>query len=128
MSQPSLRTGGCHCGAVRYEVEIPAAEGALNDGLGNIITCNCSICQKRGSWLVFVPAESFKLTTAADTIRDYQFGQKRIHHLFCSTCGVSSYATGEAPNGAKMAAINVRCLDGVDASTLSATPFDGKNL
>ncbi len=128
MSQSGLRTGGCHCGAVRYEVQLTTAADAPNDGLGDVLSCNCSICQKRGSLLIFVPAENFKLTTSLDTIRDYQFGKKSIHHLFCSKCGIESYANGEAPGGMQMAAINVRCLDDVDVAALTLTPFDGKNL
>ncbi len=49
-------------------------------------------------------------------------------HLFCSTCGTQSFARGQKPDGTKMVAVNVRCLDGVDVSTLSPQHFDGKIL
>lgn len=119
MPESRTYTGGCHCGAVRYEAQAD---------LSKVISCNCSICSKRGSVLTFVPAEKFRLLSGADAQTDYQFGRKTIHHLFCATCGVSSYATGAMPDGTKIAAINVRCLDGVDIASLKPTPFDGASL
>jgi hypothetical protein len=111
--------GGCHCGAVRYE--------ATTD-LKQVISCNCSICMKRGLLLTFVGTEQFALLSGQEKLADYQFGRKAIHHLFCSACGVGSFARGIAPNGAEMVAINVRCLDDVDITALTPTPVDGKNL
>ena len=57
----------------------------------------------------------------------YQFNKRVIHHLFCSQCGVASFARGRGPDGKEMVAINVRCLDGVDVASLKLTPYDGKN-
>ena len=81
-------TGGCHCGRVRYEAEL---------SLDGIVACNCSICQKRGSLLAFVPQSQFRLLAGEDALTDYQFNKKVIHHLFCATCGVASFAHGEKP-------------------------------
>jgi hypothetical protein len=111
--------GGCHCGAVRYEV---------TTDLEKVISCNCSICVKRGSLLTFVPAGEFKLLSGEGTLTDYQFGRKTIHHLFCPSCGIESFAKGQMPDGTKMVAVNVRCLDGVDLASLDPKPFDGKSL
>jgi len=112
-------TGGCHCGAVRYRVTMKL-EGAM--------TCNCSICSKTGTMLAFVPASSFELTAGADALIDYQFGKKKIHHLFCSRCGVRSFARGAMPNGDPIAAVNVRCLDGVDLGVVPVKMFDGRSV
>ena len=119
MSEAKTHTGGCHCGKVRYEVKTDLAQ---------IITCNCSICSKRASLLTFVGEDQFTLKSGGDGLTDYQFNKKNIHHLFCPTCGVESYATGKKPDGSPMVAINVRCLDDVDVSALNLTPFDGKTL
>jgi hypothetical protein len=52
-----------------------------------------------------------------------------IQHRFCSTCGIQSFAIGTHPKtGAKMAAINVRCVDGVDVDSLAVRKVDGKSL
>jgi hypothetical protein len=119
MSEAKNYSGGCHCGQVRFDVTAD---------LGNIYSCNCSICVKRGTLLTFVPAESFALRAGAEDLVDYQFNKRVIHHLFCGQCGVGSFSRGLGPDGKEMVAVNVRCLDGVDLSALKLTPFDGKNL
>lgn len=111
--------GSCHCQKVRYEVEVD---------LKQAISCNCSVCSKRGSLLVFVPEENFKLLSGEGALTDYQFNKFIIHHYFCSTCGVSSFAAGVGEGGKSMRAINIRCLDGVDIEQTPLIKFDGKNL
>ena len=110
--------GGCHCGAVRYAVDAKIA-GA--------ISCNCSICQKTGTMLSFVEPGSFTLKSGEDHLVDYQFNKHVIHHLFCKTCGIRSFARGKKPDGAEMIAINVRCLDGIDANDVPTTKFNGRD-
>jgi hypothetical protein len=119
MTEEKTYTGGCHCGAVRYRVAMKL-EGA--------VTCNCSICSKTGTMLAFVPAAKFELTAGADALTDYQFGKKKIHHLFCSRCGIRSFARGAMPNGDPIAAVNVRCLDDVDLGALRLHPYDGRSV
>ncbi len=119
MPESQTYRGGCHCGNVRYEV---------TTDLGQVISCNCSICSKKGYLLAFVPANQFKLTAGEGHLTDYQFNRKVIHHLFCQTCGISSFARGASPDGSEMYAINVRCLEDVDPSSPSITQFDGKKL
>ena len=119
MTETTTYTGGCHCGAVRYRVTT-RLEGA--------IACNCSICTKTGSLLTFVPAARFELVSGRDVLTDYQFGKKRIHHLFCSRCGIRSFARGPGRSGEDMIAVNVRCLEGVDAAAIPLKPFDGRSL
>jgi hypothetical protein len=111
--------GGCHCGAVRYEVELE---------LGRVLSCNCSICSRTGALLAFVPEGAFKVIQGEDALRDYQFNRHNVHHLFCQTCGIRSFTRGTAPNGSKMVSINVRCLDGVDLDALEVRRFDGASL
>ena len=89
---------------------------------------HCSICTKHGLLLTFTPADRFKLVSGQDRVKDYQFNKHMIHHQFCPTCGVESFARGNNPDGSEMIAINVRCLDGVDLSALKPKPFDGKSL
>lgn len=106
--------GSCHCGAVRFEADIDLAEGTFK--------CNCSICFKSRAWLVPVPAASFRLLSGEENLRDYQFGPKRIHHFFCSACGVRPFSQGQDPKGNKSYAVRVNCLDGVDSQELVDAP------
>jgi hypothetical protein len=111
-------TGSCHCGRVKYEVE-----GEID----RAIECNCSICQRKGSLLWFVPREKFTLLTPEENAADYQFNKHVIHHRFCTTCGMHPYAEGVGPQGQKMAAINVRCLEGIDLAQVPRMQFDGRS-
>ncbi len=121
MADLQTHTGGCHCGNVRYEVELDLGSG--------IVACNCSICAKKGLLLAFAAAEGFKLLSGQDDLRDYRFNRRVIRHVFCGTCGTEPFARGLTPDGSKeMVAINVRCLDGVDIAALTTLPFDGKSL
>ena len=119
MPESKTYTGGCHCGQVKYEV---------STALEPVISCNCSICTKRGSLLTFVAPSQFKLLSGEGTLGDYQWNKHVIHHLFCKSCGILSFARGRTPKGDEMIAINVRCLDGVDLGALKITPFGGRSL
>jgi hypothetical protein len=109
--------GSCHCGAVQYTVELDLEAPA--------ITCTCSICGKSGSYLQFVPEHAFKLERGEDNLSDYQFNKKVIHHLFCKTCGIRSFARGVGPHGPTVA-VNVRTLDGVDTFTIPTQQYPGR--
>lgn len=118
MTEIQKHFGGCHCGRVRFEVNVDLTQPA--------IVCNCSICGKTGTMLRFVPEGDFTLLQGNDVLTDYQFNSKSIHHLFCSTCGIRSFARGVDPKGHRMAAINVRCLDDIELDRVPTTFYDGK--
>ncbi len=111
-------SGGCQCGKVRYEVDVD---------LGQTVSCNCSRCGRLGSILAFTPAGKFTLLSGEDALTDYQFNKHVIHHLFCATCGIQSFARGKGPDGTGMIAINARCLDGVEPEKLTPKSFDGRS-
>jgi len=113
-------SGGCQCGKVRYEVSLDIAE---------VIACNCSRCRRLGSLLAFAPVAQFKLLSGEGDLASYEFNRHMIRHKFCSTCGIQSFAIGTNPKtGAVMAAINVRCLDDVDADACKVRKVDGRSL
>lgn len=111
--------GSCHCGKVAFEVE-----GEITSALA----CNCSICQRRGSLLWFVPRTALKLLTPDDAASTYTFNKHQIKHRFCATCGMHPYGEGAAPDGTVMAAINIRCLEGIDLEAIPVTHYDGRVL
>ncbi len=111
--------GSCHCGSVAFEVE-GEIKGAL--------ACNCSICSRKGSLLWFVPREKLRLRTPDEAASTYTFNKHVIKHRFCPTCGIHPYGEGVDPKGNRMAAVNVRCLDGVDLASLPVQNFDGRSM
>jgi len=119
MPDTTKHTGGCHCGKVRYEVTL--------DLTRPVLSCNCSMCGRSGTLLSFVPADQFKLLSGEDVLRDYQFNKHVVSHLFCTSCGIKSFARGTGPDGKAVAAINVRCLDDVDLDALTVQKYDGKS-
>ena len=112
-------TGSCHCGNVKYEVE-----GEIKSAMA----CNCSMCQRKGSLLWFVPRDQFTLRGDESATRVYEFNKHAIKHRFCPSCGIHPYADGSDPKGNKMAAINVRCIEGIDLDSVKVTHFDGRSL
>lgn len=111
--------GSCHCGHVAFEVD-----GTLE----GVVSCNCSICQRKGSLMWFVGQDQLRLKTPDQNASTYTFNKHVIRHRFCPSCGVHPYGEGTDPKGKAIAAINVRCLDGVDISTLPVKHFDGRSL
>ena len=108
--------GGCHCGAVRFEVDAP-----------EVVTCqecNCSICGKSGYLHLIVPRSKFNLVKGQDNLATYTFGTGVARHMFCKTCGIKSfYIPRSNPDGYD---VNVRCLD-TQPKELVVESFDGKN-
>jgi len=79
--------------------------------------CNCSICFKTRAWLAGIPASDFRLLSGEQSLADYQFGKKRIHHRFCTNCGVRPLS-----QSGDQVAVRVNCLDDVDAQELIDAP------
>ena len=114
-----LYKGSCHCGQIAYEVEGDPKE---------VMECNCSICSRKGSLLWFVPRQKLKLTTPEKNLSTYTFNKHVIQHHFCAKCGIHPFAEAPDRSGNKMAAVNARCLEGIDLSTLEVKQFDGRAL
>jgi len=120
MTETTTHQGGCHCGKVRFEVSLDLTKP--------VIACNCSMCQRAGTLLSFVPVAQFKLLSGESELTDYKFNKHVIHHWFCKTCGVKSFAGGVSRDGGETRAINVRCLDDVDdVRKLDMQWYDGRH-
>jgi hypothetical protein len=108
--------GGCHCGAIEFEVDAPAAV--------EVEDCNCSICAMTGFLHLIVPANRFRLLSGADAITTYQFNSGTARHTFCRICGIKPfYIPRSNPDGVD---VNVRCLR-EPGPQLTVVPFDGRN-
>jgi hypothetical protein len=115
---PELVThkGGCHCGAVRFEVRAPAEINATH--------CNCSICQKSGYLHLSVARDAFTLVQGEDNLTTYRFNTGVAEHYFCKTCGIKSfYKPRSRPDGLS---VNVNCLDPGTVASVTIREFDGQ--
>lgn len=111
------RSGGCHCGAIRFEADLPDAV--------DVEDCNCSICAMSGNMHVIVPASRFRLLKGGDNLTDYTFNTCEARHLFCKTCGIKSfYVPRSNPDGF---AVTWRCLDDWQSVDVTINAFDGRN-
>jgi hypothetical protein len=111
-------TGSCHCGAVKFNVRT---------NLTPVIACNCSMCQRAGTWLTFVNPSQFELVSGEESLSNYHFNRHVIDHLFCKNCGIKPFARGKKQDGSPMVAINVRCLEDLDLAGISPAMFDGRS-
>ncbi len=108
--------GGCHCGAVRFRVEVRD---------WRVVDCNCSICTMKGFLHLIVPQERFVLTTDESALATYRFNTGVAAHHFCRTCGIHSfYVPRSHPDAID---VNVRCLDGTPIDRFDIEAFDGGN-
>jgi hypothetical protein len=110
--------GSCHCGRVRFEVE---------GEIASALSCNCSMCQRKGALLWFVPRSALRLLTPDADASTYLFNQHQIRHRFCPTCGIHPFGEAASPSGEPMAAINLRCIEGIDLQAIPVTHFDGRS-
>jgi hypothetical protein len=106
--------GGCHCGAVAFEVQAPARL--------TVSDCNCSICRMSGYQHLIVPRARFRLLKGAESLTEYRFNTGTARHLFCRRCGVKSfYVPRSNPDGYS---VNVRCLDPATIEHVEVEIFD----
>jgi hypothetical protein len=109
-------SGGCHCGAVRFEADVVAPVALLD--------CNCSMCARTGYLHLIVDEAAFRLLTPADALAEYRFGTGAARHLFCKTCGIKSfYKPRSHPDGWS---VNWRCLDSTAGIEPRIDAFDGR--
>ena len=111
-------TGGCHCGAVRFEVEAPAERL-------DVLTCTCSICAITGFVHLIVPESKMTISQGLEQMTTYRFNTGVARHLFCPTCGVKPfYRPRSNPDGWS---VNLRCLEVPADVQITTDQFDGAN-
>ncbi|XP_007894663.1 centromere protein V [Callorhinchus milii] len=109
-------TGGCHCGAVRFEVWASADL--------HVFDCNCSICTRKQNQHFIVPASHFRLLKGTDNLTVYTFNTKTAKHTFCKTCGVQSfYSPRSNPDGY---GVMPHCLDDGTVHSINVEKINGK--
>ncbi len=110
--------GSCHCGQIKFEVQ-----GTFDSAM----ECNCSHCSRKGYLLWFVPRSQLTLQSSEALLSTYTFNKHVIKHHFCPTCGCAPFGFGIF-EGAEMAAVNIRCLEDVELSSIKREFVDGRSL
>ena len=97
-------TGGCNCGAVRFQVTEPLVYAYY---------CHCTRCQRRsgaGAAPGAIPAlGSFELTQGEDALTSWSAGDG-FDKQFCATCG--SHVLASDPSGSGLVSIRMAAFDG----------------
>ena len=113
-----IHEGSCHCRRIRFRVE---------GDIQGVISCNCSICQRKGALMWFVGRDKLRLLTPDGNASTYMFNKHVIKHRFCANCGIHAFGEGEAPGGGKMAAVNLRTLEDFDVASVPVKHYDGRS-
>ncbi|RDA93757.1 hypothetical protein CP533_0216 [Ophiocordyceps camponoti-saundersi (nom. inval.)] len=125
-----IYTGTCHCGKLGLAVSTKPLDETYE---GNVIECNCSICERNAYIWLYPEKGSVILSGNEADITRYKFGRCLTSKTFCKTCG--TFMTNEnepeldqLPDTeenrtikmwlANSHPINLRALDGVDFSRL----------
>ena len=118
--------GGCHCGAVRYAVDLDLDKGTMR--------CNCSLCSKTRAWFTFTPAANFTLEAGDGALIDYRWvpegkNKSNLTYHSCGQCGVRTHVDGKSPNGDATVAVFVATIEDADPDVLGAhiTYVDGRH-
>jgi hypothetical protein len=105
MDQPELPlTGGCMCGAVRYEIAEP---------LGPATYCHCKRCQRRtgGAWSAQarIAPGSMRIVSGEELLRSWDPPGGGYAKVFCASCGSSMWS--RHPKDPEIVAVRLGTFD-----------------
>src|SRR4051812_26497102 len=113
-------TGGCHCGAVRFEADLDLSNGGT--------MCNCTICAKLGGVTALAKPSAFRRGWGEDGLASYGGRSEPSARKFCKHCGVHSFGVGnvEGPGG-DFVSVTPKALDGFDRGKVQIRHWDGRH-
>ena len=118
------RSGGCHCGKLRYTYSFPDVDSLPARA------CSCSFCLKHGGVYTSHPAAELVVdATEPDNTGLYRFGHETAEFVLCRTCGVLVYAQCKI-DGTLRAVLNINTFDDDDGPVFdrSVTNFDDETV
>jgi hypothetical protein len=119
VTKAQKHAGSCHCGAVRFEVEVDASAATR---------CNCTICTKLGTTGTNVKPHAFTLLAGQESLGEYVWGHKVATRYFCKRCGVHCFGRGYLDVlGGDFVSVNFNCLDDVDLVDVKLMYWDGRH-
>jgi len=100
-------TGGCHCGNIRAELQLPRESPAYAPR-----ACDCEFCRKHAAAYVSDPQGALSLRILDERIAGtYRQGSGQAEMLFCKQCGVLVGALHRA-DGLLYGVVNAKVFDG----------------
>ena len=97
-------TGGCGCGAVRFEIDAP---------LGPALYCHCTRCQRRSGTAAAASARvapgSVRVVLGVEQLRRWT-PEGGLAKVFCGSCGSALFASDA--QSAEVRAVRLGALDG----------------
>jgi hypothetical protein len=112
--------GSCHCGAVRFEVDLDMSKGGTR--------CNCSICTKMAITSAVVKPDAFTLLSGEASLGMYEWGWKIGQRFFCKHCGIHCFGRGTlAELGGAYATVNLNAVDDLDVAEVKVVYWDGRH-
>lgn len=116
---PKTYHGSCHCGAVKYTMELDLSQG--------VSQCNCSICTKVNQLGASGKPHQLVVLQGEDQCTTYRFGPVATRY-FCKHCGIHVFSRGDlAELGGAYAGCVVNTLDDVELIGLQRTYWDGRH-
>ena len=104
MPDPPL-TGGCLCGAVRFEVSEPLVSASY---------CHCTRCQRRTGTAASaqgrVAPGAFRLLSGEDALGSWDPGDGGFRKVFCRECGSALWS--QPPDAEEVRAVRLGTFDG----------------
>lgn len=120
ISAAKKHPGSCHCGAVRFEVELDESKGGSR--------CNCSICTKINMTGTVVKPDAFTLLAGQDSLSEYVWGGRTGTRFFCKHCGVHCFGRGYLEQlGGDYVSVSLNAVDDVDTSKVNVIYWDGRH-
>jgi hypothetical protein len=117
--------GGCHCGAIRLELDWPAGETMIPAR-----ACSCTFCTAHGAaWTSHPSAHLAVRIRDGAHVSAYAFGTETATFHVCGTCGVVPLASCEI-EGNRYAVVNVNALRDLDETWLrrSSANVEGEEV
>src|SRR5687768_555229 len=119
MSNTKMHQGSCHCGAVKFEVEVDATQGGR---------CNCSICTKVNAVSAIAKPDALTIKQGESELSSYVWGHKVSTRYFCKHCGVYVFARGHlAELGGDYVGVYLTALDDIEPAEIALTHWDGRH-
>jgi hypothetical protein len=104
MSEPS-QTGGCLCGAIRFEVAEPATDAGY---------CHCTRCQRRtgtaASAQARIDAHTLRLLQGDDLLKCWRHPDGGHEKCFCRECGAHLFS--RSPENPTYVSVRMGAFDG----------------